>query len=55
MLKNSLRRLVAFSIDYPKTVIGIVLAITLLFHSRILFKSLLEYKKSGGYDVQIIL
>lgn len=31
MLKNSLRRLVAFSIDYPKTVIGIVLAITLVF------------------------
>src|SRR3989338_7842887 len=31
MLKNSLRRLVTFSIDYPKTVIGIVLAITLVF------------------------
>jgi len=31
MLKNSLRRLVAFSIDYPRIVIGIVLAITLLF------------------------
>ena len=31
MLKNSLRRLVTFSIDYPKTGIGIVLAITLVF------------------------
>ncbi|MDP1634908.1 MAG: LysR substrate-binding domain-containing protein [Gallionellaceae bacterium] len=31
MLKNALRRLVAFSIGYPRTVIGIVLAITLVF------------------------
>ena len=31
MLQISLRRLVTFSIDYPKTVIGIVLAITLVF------------------------
>src|SRR4030067_2618588 len=31
MLKNILRSLVTFSIDHPKTVIGIVLAITLVF------------------------
>lgn len=31
MLKNALRWLVTFSIDHPRTVIGIVLAVTLLF------------------------
>lgn len=31
MLKNVLRRLVTFSIDYPKTVIAIVLAVTAVF------------------------
>lgn len=31
MLKNLLRRLVTFSIDYPKTVIAIVLAVTAVF------------------------
>ena len=31
MLKNALRRLVTFSIDYPKTVIAIVLAVTAVF------------------------
>lgn len=31
MLKNLLRKLVTFSIDHPKTVIGIVLAVTVVF------------------------
>ncbi len=31
MLKNLLRRLVTFSIDYPKTVIGLVLTVTIFF------------------------
>lgn len=31
MLKNALRGLVTFSIDHPRTVIGLVLAVTLLF------------------------
>lgn len=31
MLKNALRRLVMFSIDHPKTVIGLALALTLVF------------------------